>query len=79
MKRDEYDESQVYGSLPEASQSGASMRLPLLAVRLERYFLFWLNVPSTLSMEDVLERLRNLRSSARLVVNHPCLKAAGPA
>ena len=55
------------------------MRLPLLAVRLERYFLFWLNVPSTLSMEDVLERLRNLRSSARLVVNHPCLKAAGPA
>lgn len=50
-----YDLSEVYSAEHFAESS-----------QLQRYFTFWLDVPTTLSLEEILEALRALRSSNRL-------------
>ncbi|CAK9057999.1 unnamed protein product [Durusdinium trenchii] len=51
--QDWYDLSEVYGAEVEASQ-------------LQRFFVYWLSVPTTLTLDEILEGLRALRSKSRL-------------
>eukprot|EP00434_Breviolum_minutum_P006051 symbB.v1.2.005334.t1/scaffold306.1/size233132/6 len=51
-----YDLLEVYGD--QHSEAEAS--------QLERYFTFWLDVPTTMTLEELLDALRQLRSGTRL-------------